>query len=390
VTADERDELLQEAIDTGRVPATAVPDERAELESLLRTADRLQAAASAARDEADRSMPTARARFQRHLAAQAPRAALPARAAVRDGFFERLWKGHRALAMSGAAAVVGVLAAVALFVSQDAFSGTETASALVPGDYVQVEGVVTGSTAGGDGQVVQLQSEAGTIDVSTSPSTEVVDGEGAPAQVNPGDRLVVSGTVQKNRSIAAQTLARSARTDAAAMAVKPRLLKRLEARLEAKVLLFAVAEDGRGRVLVAAADGRHYVVPVDAASLRRLLESPSPAVGSDVAVEASPSERGTFALELAGARASPPGSLTKIRGVVTSREGNFLRVASGRGPVTVVLRPATRIIVAETPLTAAAVARGNGDVRGYVIAATGVLRGDRLTADVLVVVPRVR
>ena len=72
MTPDRLDDLLGRSLDTGAIPADATPEERAELAPLLARGAELRQNGSIVRTEADASMPTARARFQRHLEAQRP------------------------------------------------------------------------------------------------------------------------------------------------------------------------------------------------------------------------------------------------------------------------------------------------------------------------------
>ena len=143
---DRFDAMLDAALETGAIPPDANASERAEIEAMLASAGQLRTAGADAASEARAAMPIARARFERFLATERA-AALPAPAIAvaspKSGFFSRVITGHRTLSV-GTMAVLAVLVVGGLLGSRALLGDVETASALVPGDYAQVEGVVTG------------------------------------------------------------------------------------------------------------------------------------------------------------------------------------------------------------------------------------------------------
>ena len=160
MTPDRIDDLLQRALETGAIPADATAEERAELGPMLAASSALKLNAARVSAEANAAMPTARARFQRHLEQQRRPTAPPARPAVArggqsSGGFLGGFFGSRVFAMSGAVATLAVIAVLALVILQP-FSSVETASALTVDDYVQLEGVVSAN----DGSTLTLQSPA--------------------------------------------------------------------------------------------------------------------------------------------------------------------------------------------------------------------------------------
>src|SRR5690606_33926084 len=108
-------------------------------------------------------LPTARARFQRHLAEQRTPSQAPV-APIRSpqrGVFGR-WLGGRGMTFAGSAIGVAVLAVFALLVIQP-FGGVESASALTIDDYVQVEGVVSATN---NGSVTVQSSDLGNLEIA--------------------------------------------------------------------------------------------------------------------------------------------------------------------------------------------------------------------------------
>ncbi|MCI0670439.1 MAG: hypothetical protein L0Y64_08260, partial [Myxococcaceae bacterium] len=319
MTAERLDALLEEALRTGIVPDGATGEERAEIERLLSATRPLESVRDVAEREADASLPTARARFQRQLASEA--AAVPA-PAPRSGVWARLQRRPRALAWAGSLAAVGVALVLAVAVWQAMLGEPTSAYAQVvePGDYVQVEGVVEAT----DEVELTLQSALGEVRVSAGGATLV---GGDPARgvsgLKAGDRVLVSGIAGEGRSLTARTLALSDVTGDPPRALTFRELLRLRGRLEGVVVTYAVSREGdRGTVVIEAADATRYRVPVDGDSALRLLEAASTALGRRVVAERMANSDTTFTIELSGdPSAGDTPTLVSVRGVITDGRG---------------------------------------------------------------------
>ncbi len=417
MNTDRIDELLAEALTLGAVPTDATPGERAEIEQLMEARSLLLASRSGVEAEARSAMPTARARFERHIAASradAPRAvAVPSR---RGGFFGGVLAMHRGMTAVGSAAAIGVLAVLALFLSQNGFNGVETASAqvLTPGDYVQVEGVVGESK---DGRVT-VHSEFGDFDFAVSEDTSITNAEapGEAASVTPGAAVLIGGIVGKDRTIAANTVALSGEKKALPTRLKLRDVKERRAELIGKVTVLTISPDGtQGRVHIDAGNGERYVVPVDGHSAEELIQRFSIALGARVEVgPASDARPDTFRLRVpdqALPPSQPPGiapngtappvrpeattlpnsgpRIQAVRGVILGRDGAAFRIQTPRGPVVAEIRRSSRILLGETGLTLESFLRGETAV-GHEVTISGGIDKDtgHVVVDVAVVGPK--
>jgi hypothetical protein len=408
MTTDRFDSLLARALATGTIPPEATAAERAELEPLLRTGAILEQAGAETAREASTSMPIARARFERFVVAESQKAGLGGVAArpTRRGIFGRLAHSHRGLLLVGGAVAVGLVAVIAVFGTQSLFSGTETADAqvLVPDDFVQVQGVA-GSVSLVDGvRTVTLQSEFGNVSVLLSADTSVVrDQTNATSDsIKPGDSLLVGGVVGAGDAVDAQTVAVTAAQSSPPKQSKALQLKKLLPGLRGRIVLLAIANDAKSaHVLIEAANGKRYNVNVDAATAGRLLTSSANALGASVSVNdgASPGDD-VFGLTVDGSDGAGtslsngcplvsearPG-FAGVCGVIVARKGNVLSVMdSSRTLHEVSIRPATRILLGESGLTAKSIRQGD-TVIGHTIVVTGGLdaSGSRIVADLVVV-----
>ncbi|HML97502.1 MAG TPA: hypothetical protein PKD75_03425 [Tepidiformaceae bacterium] len=412
MTPDRLDALLSETLATGSIPEGATPDERARLEELLASVSTLRRGAEAVRAEADAAMPVARARFQRHLAAQqrpAP-SATPPPTKTHAGFFGGFLGGVAgslgALRLSASVAAIAVVALAAILLARP-FSGAETASALSVDDYVQVQGVV--AETAGDFVTVQ-SSEFGTLRVGLSDTTSIVDRETVRdrSELRPGDAVLVSGVVRDARKkhirIEANTLALASAEPGTLPALTPlKELRTLDDGLEGTITVLALAPDGRGaRILVDAGRGHQLIVNVDRASAERFVADSTTALGSRVRIVRDDSlPRGVFRFEAMHAPGGdpPPGGghgvggmrpeLVRIEGVLTAREGERATVETGRGPVTVLVRPLTRILAGQSGLTLEDIRAGERAIGHEITVRGGFDRDqDAVIADVVVIGPR--
>lgn len=412
MTPDRLDTLLDETLATGSVPEGVTADERARLEELLASVSTLRRGAEAVRAEAEAAMPVARARFQRHLAAQnrpAPPAAHPtasSRARFFGGFLGSVFGSAGALRLSASVAAVGLVALAAILIARP-FAGVDTASALSVDDYVQVQGVVTEA----DGDFVTVQSsEFGALRIALSENTSIVDSETVRdrADLRPGDAVLVSGVVRDARKkdirIEANTLALAAGDPGSVPTPTPlKELRRLDDGLEGTITVLALAPDGRGaRILVDAGGGHQLIVNVDRASAENFVADSTNVLGSRVRIirdDALP--RGVFRFEAmhGPGHTPPPGSgegmgsmrpgLVHIQGVLTARDGDRATVQTDRGPVTVLLRPQTRILVGQSGLTLEAVRSGERAIGHEITVRGGFDRGQQaVIADVVVIGPQ--
>lgn len=422
------EDLLEQSLSTGTIPEEATAAERAELEELVPAARTLRDGRHAIDAEASRSLPIARARFERFVAANQQPVAVRAQAVSvpRRGLFSRLFDVHRGVALAGAAVAIGLLGVVALVTSQALLSNTETASAqvLFPDDYVQVQGTVQSLNGTGDARTVSLDSPAGRIDIALSGETSVVDEQTTidPATIKVGDQLLIGGVAVDGHTVSAQTVALS-RAKPAAGTPRLKLLSRLAASLEGRVSLLTISRDGTtARVAIDGVNGERYVAKVDVATAEELLRLSSTALGAIVRANAQADPKAPIRLALTSPSPSSPvpertvtpdvtqgapaaGTVTRpdaatvagkasfvtVRGVVIGRNGNLLSLETARGLVTVVVRPTTRRLAGDSGLTVADL--GNPDAAiGHTATVTGGLeaRTGRVVADLIILGPRFR
>lgn len=414
MTPDRLDHLLDETLSSGAIPPDATPDERAQIEEMLAGAAVLRRAAADVHVEADAAIPVARARFQRHLAAagsatQPPAPSRPTKS--RAGFLGGLFGSVGALRLSASAAAIGLIAIAAILVAQP-FSGVETASALSVDDYVQVQGVVS-ETA--DGYVTVQSSEFGRLRIGLSDGTSIVDNETVRdrSDLRPGDTVLVSGVVRDARKkdirIDANTLALASNGSATAPSVVPlKELHNFEEGIEGTVTVLALAPDGRGaRILIDAGRGHQLVVNVDRAAAENFVGGAGTPLGARVRIIRDDSlPRGVFRFETVAGSPPPndgtpppggrpgmdghgaPPSLVRIEGVITAREADRATVETDRGPVTVFVRPHTRILVGQSGLTLESLRAGETAVGHHVTVRGGFdQRQDAVIADLIVLGP---
>jgi hypothetical protein len=410
---DRIDELLAEVLATGVIPAGASEVERAELETLVGSAQSLRSQAVRLEAEASRTMPTARARFQRHVAAQAAmgRPAPRIATAPRLGLFGALGLG-RTMTLAASAAAIGIIALVAVFTTQS-FGGVEAASALTKDDYVQVSGVVSSVEEQGGERTVNVQSpEFGNLEVALSDLTSIMNDQAAvdPSTIKAGESLLIGGVVvrdDKTPRIAAKTLAVSEkRPGATPPRVTLKVLRELGGGLEGMVTVFAVSPDGQdARVVIDAGKGRTFVVKVDPASVAALLNPTGTVVGARVRVAAAtggPADVFSLVRLAAPPPAGRPGvigpgkrpdagqspntpSFVRIAGTVTGRVGAVLQVSTDAGPVQVVLQPHTRIFPGDSGLTLRGFLAGE-TATGYPVLVVGGVEAatSRIAADAII------
>ena len=420
MSTDRIDELFSEALATGAIPAGATAAERTELEQMLLAASALRASRTLIDVEARATMPVARARFERFVAESgAPAPGLQTERASRGSLLGWLFGVHRALATAATAAGLAIVAVLALVVSQNVFTGVETASAqvLIPGDYVQVEGVVSDASVNSTEGNVTVQSEFGPIRVALSSVTSVVNDETQKdlSAVKKGDAVLISGLVRQDRSIAAHTLAVAAQSGTPPKKVAPKLLSQLKAAVEGRIVLVSLAEDEIHGSVLLDIRGEKFIVPIGGKAVRLLLQYGSTPLGARVTVSQEPgAPAGTFSIQVVGQ--GQPGALTPapgtgtaiptipangtggagaapthftgVRGVVTGRAANVLQVESARGQVNIVVRPETRLVLADSGLIRDAIVRGETAV-GHEVTISGAIVGERVIADVIVFGPKV-
>ncbi|MEO8538690.1 MAG: hypothetical protein ABI577_03045 [bacterium] len=401
MTPERLDALLETALATGTIPPDATVEERAELAPLLATSASLKLNAARVASEANAAMPTARARFQRHLSQQeAPeRRQVPA-PTLQPSFLGRLLHG-RVLALGSSVAALAVVAVIAILVLQP-FGGVETASALTVDDYVQVQGVVSAS----DGSTVTIQSpEVGNLQVALSDLTSVTDDDGVReiSSLQPGDPVLVSGVVTARQAIAASNVAvaKNQGTPATGVGEKIKLLKSFRDGLQGSIRLISLSPDGKKARVLLVTSSESLLVDVDARSMDQFLaEAPRP-LGALVRIVVAPDlAKGVFRLESAEASgptptrpATPPAAAPQfqnVRGVVTSRTANVLMVRTERGVVPVVIRLSTSIRFSGSGLTIEDIRSGEGVV-GHEVVVSGNQDGAsarRVVATLIVVLEK--
>lgn len=437
MTPERIDLLLDEALATGAVPADATAEERAEVEELLRAAGNLRISRATVEREAAETMPVARARFERQLAStqKAGPVARPRRTGAAS-LFGWLFVAHRAMGTAVSAAGIAIIAAVAILVSQNAFNGVDTAAAqvLTPGDYVQVGGVVAHAEGTGDGHTVRVASEFGEVEVALSDVTSVVDdaAKNDPTSIKKGDTVLVSGLVQKDRTIAAQTLAVSAAEAPPPKRPPIKELKVFRPGLEGRVVFLSLGEDGkRARAVIQVRD-ELLLVRISDRSLKVLLQGGRSPLGVFVVVGEEPGlPPGMFSLTLAASPgpAPEPGSeegatttasvtgersatrppakatptppsggetrtpvalkFTGFKAIVLGRQDNLLQVETAKGVATVIIRLDTRLVIAGSGLARESLT-GAASIVGHEVTVSGSLVEGRVYADLIVFGPKVR
>lgn len=393
MTPDRIDDLLARALADGAIPADATAEERAALAPLLAAAGELRLNATRVSAEAEASVPAARARFQRHLAAQraAPAGAVrPAKRGWLSGLF-----GGRGFVLSTSVAAMAVLAVLAVLIVRP-FSSVETASALTVDDFVQVQGVVAATQ---DGRVTVQSAELGKLEVALSELTSVMDGSGAraAASLRPGDPVLVSGVATARKSIAASAVAVGENQGAPTPAVAPKVpLLRKFRQIQGVITVLALSPDGaNARVLIRTAD-EQVLVDIERQSLDNLLANEPSPVGLYIRlVDAPELPKGVFRLAPADSRqppreATPGPRFQNVRGVIVSRNLNVIVVRTDRGLVPVVIVRETSLRLGQGTLTVDDLRSGETAVGHEVVVSGGLEPGDnrRVIANVIVVLPK--
>jgi Domain of unknown function (DUF5666) len=399
VTGQDRlDQLLDAALASGEVPDSATPAEREQLVAALAAAAAIRAASPAVTTEADAAMPAARARFERFVALNQPGVApTPSRTAVnRPGFVARLL-GRGPLALAGyAAAAVAVLAVVVLAGQRALFDSAATAQAFEPGDYVELQGVLSSEPDAAGNLTLESQFNRG-LTVSVSPETSIVQNREGAAQspLKAGDSVIVTGVVDKDRRIVARTVAVAVGLPQGPPPQRITFKELRERRpdLAGNVITLALSADGtKGRVLIAATGGQSYLVNVDGRSLQTLIETTA-GLGARVNVTQDAGAAGRlFQLAPVAEEGATPvaRALVRLAGTVTARDGAILTVqmADGRTRKVEVTRQTQLYLgasglIRERILTGQAIIGHGVSVSGVPDRVAGVLK-----ADVLFVGPR--
>ncbi|QFG03494.1 serine/threonine-protein kinase [Tepidiforma bonchosmolovskayae] len=396
MTPDRLDDLLQRALETGVIPPEADPAERIELEALLAARGELRAVREAVAREADAAMPAARARFQRHLAAQRPAPVEVRTVAARPSFVVRLFGGRR-LQFAGSLAALLFVALVALLATRP-FQGAQEVQALGVDDYVQLSGVVTESAPD---RVVISSPDLGPVTVAAS-GAAFLDAAGVAQQTPPapGAAVIVTGIVRDARkgriAVDGQALAVAAAALPNGDGRPADRLRALPQVPEGTLALVAIGRDGRdGRAIVILPDGRRALVDVDAGSLGQVFAATGSPLGTRVRI--ADRNGGPFMLERLpggegpdhdGKNGGHPG-LTRLTGTIRSTTPDGFTLETARGPVAVRLPPGFRILPGETGLSVAEIRAGT-NLNGYSAAVAGGFdpRTGTFIAAVVVLGPR--
>ena len=214
------------------------------------------------------------------------------------------------------------------------------------------------------------------------------------ATLQPGAQVVVAGTVLATRRIAAQTVAVG---DPSQPATEPLTLKRLrelKPNLAGTVVVLTLSPDGaRARVVLDVPGDRTYLVTIDAASARALLQL-SRSLGAEVSIARKPgAAAGEFSLDVPspqpnGTVTAPPSapatatrvpqspspaaqrpSLVRVEGVVAAINARTVTLLTLDGRKTVVVRPEARILPGESGLTAGQLL--SADALGHLVVVRG-------------------
>lgn len=388
------DDLLEQALATGRLPEGISDEEADELAAALARSNDLRASVAAVDAEAEASMPAARARFERFLGEQQP-SARPAGVTptARPRFAGWFGRKTRLPALAAAAAVI--LVAAGLLVVPALFNDVETASAqvLVPGDYVQFQ-AVAGRPSDGS---LPVESDFGEVSVVVDDQTEVVDATGAgAATIEPGRALVVAGVVGEDLRVRARTVSVAAVAGERPVSRRPQQLMQFHAH-HGQVVALSLGDEGNPRVVVETSDGKLLVVKVDGPSLESLLERYSAAVGTPVQiVRVDGAPPGVFGVAPApgeGGSQQPPGGpmhdrpmFMSVVGIAKQREANRLTVETREGDVTVELTRRTQVRIADPSVTPAQLlAQGVTGRFVTVVVVPHHQQRDQVIADVIIV-----
>jgi len=393
------DELLEFALRTGALPDDATDDERAELEPLLGAANTIDESAASLATEAAATMPIARARFERFIAAES--APVPAREVAPQasrGWIGRVFGSMRPLAATGVAAAVVVLVVVA-FVGGDLIgSGTSTALALEvdPGDYLQVEGVVTEVTEGEDGPRIRLETEAGFIELDLSVDTSVLHDARAMGirDVRVGQRLSVAGLVNEQRRVRAAVLSVRAEDGDAPQKVQVDEAKNLGDSFVGDIVAVRFDKTQRsGTVLVRLPDGKVTKFVLEGAQLAGFISGQGFGPGASVRLTHTGDGFVIAPIERAGDRCElPPGTLDRlgqetICGILLAQEGLNLTLRTIDGVIELKLVRDAHIQVSEASGVTLQEVLEQGGAIGHGILVTGHKRGDVFIVGIVIVGP---
>lgn len=396
------DELLDLALSTGALSQDATEEERAELELLLGAASTMNASAVAIALEAAATMPIARARFERFVAAEAASEPAPEVAQqAGPGWLGRLFGSMRPLAATGVAAVVVVLVVVAFIGSDLIVSDTSTALALEvdPGDYLQVDGVVTEVTEGENGPRIRLETEAGFIELELSDDTSVLQDD-APISirdVHVGQQLAVTGLVNAERRVRAAILSVRAEEGDAPTKVKVDEAKNIGDSFVGEVILINFGSDLEpGSVMVRRPDGGVVTFEVEPEELANFVRSEGFGPGAEVRMTHAGEGRDEFVfapLRPAVDRCEQPRGFTDrqgletICGILLSQEGSALTLQTVDGVRTVHMVPDARIEVPRfSGVTRAEVLEADGAI-GHAIQVMGHDRDGEFIVGFVIVGP---
>jgi len=370
---DPRDELLRRELEDA---ANGDESDVVRIDDMVEAARALRASAELTRLEASAAQGAARARFQQQLRSQPPATMKPRRWQSPMRPVRRAW-----FAVGSVAAVLAIIVlAAVLLPSLSGNVETAAAQVLVPGDVVQVEGVVREVPGEGGGDVV-VASDFGDVPLRLDGDSVFIDGdsEAGGVELKAGDQVVVSGLVEPDRRLRASAISISARQQQPPTRRPLERIERIEEVLDARVVAVAMTGDGETvRVVLAAGDRRLLtVVPAvtvlglfdGGGALGRGVRFSPPAEGAEQAfdVELSPSERA-------------PSGIVGVRGVIGAAGDHILTVATLDGRVRVRITARTRIGFGISGLDAESFDGGRGAV-GHTIGANG--RVDRETGEVV-------
>ena len=310
----------------------------------------------------------------------------------------------RPLVASGVvAAVIVLLVVLGAFASDLLLSDTSSAYALdaEPGDYLQVDGVVTEVSEGDEGLRFLINSEGGQIFVDVTEDTAVLQDDQVidAGLVKVGQRLAVSGLVNDHRRIGAAVLSIQGDGDSAPTDVQVDERNDIDGPVVGHVVLvkFDRSHHDRGQLILRLPDGKVVAYAVNGETLADFITDEGFAPGSEVTLGRGLGGNDRFSITPSRHRGDPCEEPFGQRdfhgqetfcGIVMSRDANLVELQTRDGVVSVEVVRDTNIIVLVLSGLTREEAFASDAIVGHGVQVTGHERADTFIAGQLVVGPK--